>query len=178
MKLVRVTEVISPWSGLDKIPEATLQHAAERGTAVHDYCSRIAQGEFIMNIDQECQPYVESFQLWFDSQVVEVLLSEKRLNDEALGYTGQIDLVVTLKEGIVTLVDLKTPVTSYPTWKMQIAAYRNLLQKDGVLPERTGSLQLHPKGKTPNMKWYEDSATDFNAFLSALNVYNYIRGGK
>lgn len=174
----RVTEIISPWSGLDGIKEDVLQKAAERGTKVHEVCARIAAGEFVMSIDDDIRGYVDSFRQWFDSQVSDVLMSEERLNDEALGYTGQIDLVVMLKEGIVTLVDLKTPVTSYPTWKMQIAAYRNLLQKEGILPERTGSLQLHPEGKTPRMKWYEDSATDFNAFLSALNVYNYIRGGK
>lgn len=174
----RVTEIISPWAGLDKIPEDILANAANRGTRVHEICARVAAGDFVMSIDEDIRGYVQSFRKWFDIQVEEVLLSEERLNDEALGYTGQIDLVVMLKEGIVALVDLKTPTTSYPTWKMQIAAYRNLLQKEGILPERTGSLQLHPEGKTPRMKWYEDSATDFNAFLSALNVYNYIRGGK
>lgn len=178
MNYPRVTSIISPWSGLDKIREDVLQHAAERGTKTHEYCNRIANGEFVMSIDEDIRGYVQSFRKWFDTQVDEVLLSEKRLNDEQWGYSGQIDLLVRLKEGIVTLVDLKTPATSYPTWKMQIAAYRNLLQKEGVLPERTGSLQLHPEGRTPRMKWYEDSATDFNAFLSALNVYNYIRGGK
>lgn len=178
MEYPRVTSIIAPWSGLDKVPEATLQYAADRGTRVHEICARIAAGEFVMSIDKDILGYVQSFRKWFDSQVAGVLMCEERLNDEVLGYTGQIDLVVMLKEGIVTLVDLKTPVMFYPTWKMQIAAYRNLLQKEGILPERTGSLQLHPEGKTPRMKWYEDSAADFNAFLSALNVHNYINGGK
>lgn len=174
MNYPRTTEIISPWTDFSKIPEATLQFAAERGSAVHEYCARIAKGEFLVSIAMECALYVVSFRRWFDSQVDEVILSEERLTDPTLGYTGQIDLLVRLKEGVVVLVDLKTPVTSVQTWKMQLAAYRNLVIKAGYLPERCGSLQLSPEGKAPRMRWYEDRATDLNAFLSALNVYRYI----
>lgn len=177
MNLPRVTEIISPWSDFSDIPEATLQYAADRGSRVHEYCARIARGEFVMSVDADCAPYVDSFRRWFDSQVLEVLLVEERLEDPGFGYTGQIDLLIQAKsDRLIWLVDLKAPVISYKQWSMQIAAYRHLVEIKGFLPERTGSLQLSPEGKTPKMKWYQDSATDFNAFLSALSVHNYMKG--
>lgn len=176
MRMIRVTEVIAPWTDFSKVPPDVLQNAATRGTAVHEICARIAAGEFVMGIPDDLFGYVDSFRQWFDSQVARVILAEERLFDHQWGFSGQIDLVVEAKsDGLVWLVDIKTPVTAYPQWKMQIAAYRNLLMKEkGILPKRTGSLQLDPDGKVPRMKWYEDSATDLNAFLSALNVYRYI----
>jgi len=174
MNYPRVTEIISPWSGLDKIPEATLQYAADRGTRVHSYCTRYAIGDFVVSVDADCRPYFDSFRRWFDSQVESVLLAEERFIHPLLNYTGQIDLYVILKSAESALVDIKTPVTSYPIWAMQLSAYRSLLAAHNHFPERIGSLQLSPEGKTPRMKWYQDSAMDLNAFMSALNVHNYI----
>jgi len=175
MNYPRVTTVISPWTNFSKIPDATLQAAADRGILVHHKCARIAQGEFVMNINEDIRGYVESFSRWFDSQVSDVILTEERLEDVTWGYTGQIDLLVTAKsDGLIWLVDLKTSVMAYPQWKMQIAAYRNLVESKGFQPGRTGSLQLSPEGHLPKIKWYEDSKTEFAAFLSALSVYHYM----
>jgi len=178
MNWPRVTEIISPWSGLDKIPEATLQHAAERGTAVHEYCSRIAEGQFVMNVSEECRPYVDSFQLWFDSIVKETILSETRMTDENLGFTGQIDLLVKTKDGIILLADIKTPAQSQPTWPLQCAAYNHLCELNGYKPDKIGCLQLSPEGKAPKMNFYNNPLQHFNVFLQALNLFNYFRSDK
>jgi len=177
MNYPRVTSIIAPWSGLDKIPEATLQYAADRGTRVHEICSRIAQGEFVMNLDEDCRPYVDSFRHWFSTQVGEVVLAEERLIDEGWGYTGQIDLLVRLKEGATALVDLKTPVLAYKQWRLQLSAYHNLVVEAGFTPEKCGSLQLSPRGKVPRMKWYENTALDFTHFTMALGLYRFFHEG-
>lgn len=41
---VRVTEILSPFSGLDKVPKDILANAANRGTRVHDVCEGIVKG--------------------------------------------------------------------------------------------------------------------------------------
>lgn len=177
MNWPRVTEIISPWSGLDKIPEATLQHAAERGSLTHDYNARIAKGEFVMTIDVSCIPYVQSFRKWFDQMVDEVVLVEERMVDESWGYTGQIDLLIKSKsDGMLWLVDEKTPTTSYKTWRLQLAAYHNLVVNRGYSPSRIGSLQLSPAGRLPRMKWYKNTAQDFNLFTQALNLHRFFNG--
>ena len=40
----RVTEILSPFSGLDRVPKAILKNAADRGTRVHKVCEGIVQG--------------------------------------------------------------------------------------------------------------------------------------
>lgn len=40
----RVTEVLSQFSGLDKVPKDILENAARRGTKVHNICEAIVTG--------------------------------------------------------------------------------------------------------------------------------------
>lgn len=176
MNLPRVTSVISPWSGLENIPDDVLANAAARGTAVHEICNRIAAGEFVVVSDPALEGYVKSFRRWFDSQVAEVILAEERLIDHDWGYTGQIDLLVRTKGDLILLCDLKTPVTAYKGWRVQLSAYHNLVTKAGHNPELCGSLQLHPEGRTPRMNYYENTAQDFHLFTQALNLHRFFNG--
>lgn len=41
----RVTEILKPFSGLDRIPKDIVANAARRGTKVHDVCEGIIRGE-------------------------------------------------------------------------------------------------------------------------------------
>ena len=171
-----VTQVMSPWTGqaLAAIPEKTLAAAADRGTAVHDVCGRIALGEFIIGIDVGQEGYVRSFEKWFSTQVQETVLVERRLYDEGLCFHGKPDLIVRLVDGRLALVDLKTPVAHQRSWAMQLAAYTRLADINGYHVDVAGTLRLDPACKTPKMKWYEDSGPDLAAFLSALSVWNFL----
>jgi len=174
--LPSVTEVIEPWVDFSRIPPGTLQAAADRGTLVHEACAMHAQGLWSIGNPPEIAGYVASFRRWFDQIVTEVILVEERLFDYALGYCGQIDLVVRVKGGETWLVDLKSPVTLSKSWRVQLAAYQYLCEKSGVTVDRSGSLRLRNDGKIPKMDWYEGSATqDFNIFLSALNCHRYFK---
>ena len=62
----RVTEVISPFSGVEFVPEDILRPAAERGTLVHKYVEGLLQG-FKGSLTEEMIPYVESFEKFWDS---------------------------------------------------------------------------------------------------------------
>ena len=176
-----VTQVMSPWTAqaLAAIPEKTLSAAAERGTAVHDVCSRIALGEFIIGIDEGQEGYVRSFEKWLTTQVKEVILAERRLYHDTLCFHGKPDLIVLLNDERRALVDLKTPVAHQKSWAMQLAAYGELAAANSYHTHVAGTLRLDPAGKTPKMKWYEDSGNGkatvaFSAFLSALSVWNFL----
>lgn len=178
--LLSVTEILSPFSDFSRISPSVLEHAAERGTLVHDICARLAKGIWVPDseIGEECAGYVDSFKKWLDSQVQEVILMHERLVDERLFYSGEIDIFVRLKSDTHALIDLKTPIALQRVWAGQLAGYRNLLIVNKYIPEACGSLRLDPNGKAPKMKWYESSLDDFNAFLSALNAVRYFKGGK
>jgi hypothetical protein len=171
MMYFSVTEVLSPFADFSKIPPAVLEAAATRGTAVHDICANIARGLLVMNVPSETAGYVASYQRWFDLMVDEVLMVEMRLVDTALGYHGEEDLIVRSKAQEIILVDLKTPVNLIMSWRIQLAGYRNLAVKEGITPDRVGSLRLDPDGGIAKMKYYDNSLTDFNYFLQALNLY-------
>lgn len=171
-----VTEALSPWADFSHVPPAVLQAAADRGTAVHNACAAYASGLPVLGLAPEAAPYFASFRRWFDHVVDEILLCEERLTDDVFGYHGEPDILVKSKHQEIILVDLKTPVTKTKTWRIQLAAYKNLVEKNkGVTVDRVGSLRLSPEGETPKMDYYEYQAQDFNIFLSALNTYRFFR---
>ena len=172
-----VTEVLSPWADFSRIRPDVLEAAADRGTQVHDICAMIAQGLYFpeSDIPENCAGYIKSFRRWIDFVVDDVILVEARLVDDAFLYHGQIDLFVHEKHCEHILVDLKTPVALQRSWRLQLAGYKNLVEKNGYHPDRVGSLRLNPEGKTPTMKWYDGGTQDMNLFLQCLNLYRYFK---
>lgn len=173
MIMPSVTEVLGPWSDFSRIPASVLEAAAARGTAVHDVCATIARGLPVMNQPPETIGYVDSYRRWFDLMVDEVLFVETRLVDMDFGYNGEPDLVIRAKNQEIILIDNKTPVQLVKSWQLQCAGYYGLVTKNGITPERTGSLRLHPEGKIARMDYYDLSLSDFNIFIQALNLYRF-----
>jgi hypothetical protein len=167
--------VMKPWADFSRVPNAVLNSAADRGTRVHAYCSAIALGLGTYYIDEDCEGYVASFIRWYGLQVQEALHVEETFTS-ALGYVAHPDLVVLLSDGRLALVDLKTPVAHKRLWEAQLAACRRaVMEKRGYRELCAGSLQLHPDGHSPKMRWLDEKqeAQAFNAFLGALNAWNY-----
>jgi hypothetical protein len=91
--------------------------------------------------------------------------------DADFGYHGEPDLIIKAKHGEIILVDNKTPVQLFKTWRLQCAGYVNLATKNDMKPDKCGSLRLSRDGGIAKMDYYENSLTDFNYFLSALNLW-------
>ncbi|MCK5345919.1 MAG: hypothetical protein KAR20_21060, partial [Candidatus Heimdallarchaeota archaeon] len=109
-KHYRVTSILEPFIDFSHIPPSVLENASDRGTRVHDYCSRYAMGGIVVCIDDDCKPYFKSFKQWFDQFVKEVHISEVRFYSDLAKLTGKLDLfckVEGISEGV--LIDLKTP---------------------------------------------------------------------
>jgi hypothetical protein len=176
VSLYRVTEVISDYSDFSMVPPDVLNMASERGTAVHALCAAYAKGIYTP-VPEPYGGYLNSFMSWFDSEVYRVIDLERRFTHKAFGFTGQPDLIVVLYNGEIVLIDLKTPVTKYKTWKAQLAAYLRLARAEYPGIKKAGSLRLNPDGKTATMDWLEpkEELVAFNAFLSKLNADRYFR---
>ena len=105
--------------------------------------------------------------------------TEIELKDEEFGYEGHPDLLcIIIGDTKITLVDLKTPLAESPTWRPQLAAYRRLAIKNGYDIGRVGSLRLNPDGGRAIFTEYTDEKADFAAFLNALMIAKYFKGGK
>ena len=179
-KLPSVTEVLSPYSGYDKIPPWNLEKAAERGTIVHAHCAAIALGRWAPPPKEEYRGYVQSGRLWIEAYVDEALLVEEELEDPVLGYCGHPDLIIRSKKlGGVILPDLKTPVQLHrKVWGSQLAAYERLASADPrfSLPpiDRFGSLRLHADGRMARLDDFPDNRVAYwAAFYGALIAHRF-----
>lgn len=167
-RYLRVTEILSPFSGLNNINPNVLQHAANRGTRVHKACEAIVEGLGDWSIDDEIYGYVESFKKWWD-EGHKVLSVEQRFFCSDLMITGQIDLILEEGDGAVIL-DIKTPVRPSKTWPLQGAAYAHMAKKSGYNIKGIHFLQLLKDGSHPKLHIYEDQ---FELFKQCLEVFNY-----
>jgi CRISPR/Cas system-associated exonuclease Cas4 (RecB family) len=164
----RVTSILYPFSGLDKLPPEIVAHAAERGTKVHKICEAIIQGLGELGVEEETRPYVESFKQWW-AKGHEVVLLEERFWDDELHITGQVDLIIKTPDGLA-IVDLKTSSKPSSTWPAQGSAYAYLAKKAGYNIQKIFFLHLLKTGK--EAKIYEYPVDD-SFFLDIYRVWNH-----
>lgn len=167
----RVTQILYPFSGLEKLDQDVVARAAERGTKVHQICEAIMGDLGEIGVDEETRPYVESFKKWWEIGW-SVVAMEKRFWDDELRLTGQLDLIIHTDQGLA-IVDIKTSYKPSKTWKLQGSAYAYLARKAGYDVKRLYFLHLDRKGRMPKLIEYE---IDEGFFLRVLEVYQYFWG--
>jgi len=177
MKLIHVTEVLSPWTDFSMIPPDVLDYASQRGTRVHELIHEKLDGKWIppKAIPEDVKGFIQSFVTFQRDMILETVFSEKTFTSDIYGLTGTIDFGGYLndKPKDFTILDWKTPLALQPTWKGQLSAYQYLAGE--YKPKRIGSLRLDPKGGPAKMTWYEDSAEVWEAYLCALTAYKYFK---
>mgnify|MGYP001597964535 CR=1 FL=1 len=161
-----MTNVLYPFSGLDKINVNVLANAADRGTRVHKICEGIVQGLGELGVDDETKGYVDSFKLWWEKGH-HVLMIEQRFWDDELKITGQVDLILRIPEGLA-IVDLKTSSKPSKTWQAQGSAYAYLAKKSGHDIQKIYFLHLNKDGKEAKVHEYP---VDDSFFLAILRVW-------
>jgi hypothetical protein len=169
----RVTNVLYPFSGLEKIDSEIVAHAAERGTKVHKICEGIIQGLGELGVDDETRGYVESFKKWWEKGQ-EVVLMEQRFWDDDLKITGQVDLIIKTPDGLA-IVDLKTSSKPSLTWEAQGSAYAYLAKKAGHDIKKIFFLHLNKTGKEAKIHEYP---LDDSFFFAIFRVWVHFYGGK
>ncbi len=162
----RITNILYPFSGLEKIDSAIVAHAAARGTKVHQICEGIIRGLGEIGVDDETRGYVESFKSWWEKGH-DVVMMEQRFWDDDLKITGQVDLILRTPEGLA-IMDLKTSYRPSKTWEAQGTAYAYLAKKAGHDIKKIYFLHLNKYGK--EAKIYEYPVDD-SFFLSIFRVW-------
>jgi len=167
---VRVTEVLSPFSGLSKIPAEILKNACIRGTAIHEYADAVIDGLIDNVLPDNCNPnwegYYQSFLAWECRK--KFLNKPGRLYCEDHLICGEIDGIYKNDDEVV-LFDLKTPLREGKTWNLQLSAYHHLCAKNSIKIDRIVAVKLDKSGKFPSIFEYE---IDFNSYIDCLNIYN------
>lgn len=173
MEYLRVTEMLSPFSGMQYVDKQILENACVRGTRVHKACEGIAKGLDGWDLPEEYQGYIDSFKKWHDKGQ-EYLEVEKRLYCSELGITGQIDFIVKGSDGCL-IVDLKTSQRESKTWLLQGTAYSYLAKKAGYDVKGILFLKVERDGSEPKAYLYDEN---MDLFMEVYNVYKYFYGRK
>ncbi len=178
-RLIGVSDAIQA-AGLkdfSRIAPDVLEHARQRGTAVHSACHYLDEGDLDWaTVSPEIEPYVRAWERFKKETGVELLGIEKPLFHATLGYAGTPDRVVNLypHKGII---DLKTYAPDAVTG-IQLAGYSYLEfgpQPTLDAPKRWG-LWLKDDGKY-SLKTYEDRG-DERIFLACLDLCKWKRSQK
>lgn len=172
-----VTEILAPYCDFSGVPAHVLDHAAKRGTAVHKVCEAIATGLWAPPLDEDETPYVESFKSWFRTTVDEVIACEVELVHPDYNFKGHPDLICRIKgDTALAVVDYKTPQAAQKSWKLQLAAYRQLCLANGYDVQRRFCLRLRKHGGAPIVDESIDHAVEWNLFLNARSLFQYFHG--
>ena len=148
---------------------AKLQRAADYGKAVHRMLELWGSDELDeCSLDPTLKPVLEQAKLAFTEEKWEIITTEKRVAHSLYRYAGTVDLIATDRHGKCGIVDYKTGAKS---WKvpLQTAAYEGAITDISTFkPTWRAALYLTTNSHKP--EYYKDP-TDWNNFLSALNVY-------
>lgn len=172
----RISNIMEIWTEkqMAAIDPMVLLAAQERGTEVHAYCTAYAKDLWDLDPEEHLKGYVDSFKLWYEQNVEELIAAEERLYDDELVFSGKFDMVVRLKgQTHLTLIDLKTSAAFQWDWPVKLAAYLHLLNLNNYNVLDAISLRLKKDGKKPCAKEFGDCNPYYRLFLSALQLYDY-----
>lgn len=159
-----VTQILRPLVNTDYFRPCD----SERGTIVHAACAAYAKGLFVCELPEDCKKYFESFVKWFKAIKPIVILVEKRMTIPQLGYCGKVDIVLEI-DGMPWTVDIKTSQAKSDWWRLQTAAYAELVRYNGLTTKRA-SLRLKKNGSGCHFDEYTNKS-DYSEFLKYLNEF-------
>lgn len=144
--LPSVTQILRPWIDAEWFtPEATA-----RGSWVHEAVAAELSGSPSWMLPEPAEPkwwlYVESAERWISEAVANVIVVEQRFSDHFTGYTGQVDLIASLKSGEIALIDWKTSQAASGWWPLQLVAYAHLSHCAGHHVDRMMAIRPKPDG--------------------------------
>lgn len=125
---------------------------------------------------EEYKGFIESGIFWIEDNISEILLVENddtRMVDTVNRYSGQPDLLATLKiNPLPGVVDWKTSAAIGATWPGQISAYCNLVKINGFPDVCWGaSVRLRKDGRIALSNFVNNLNLELQYFLNANAAY-------
>ena len=172
----RVTDLLKPWNDFSEIPPEVLEEKAHIGTNVHEAISLYASGLPYQGLTSREEKYMESYKKWEEKTFPNFLMSEKRLYNEKLKLTGQIDSVIKFdgkEKGVV--LDFKCSLKpSLRHWKIQLGWYHMLCAFNNIDTVSEGCvLQLNDKDMPAKEYWFKFTEDDLKDCWDVYNAYRY-----
>lgn len=174
VRVPNVSSILAPMTDLSSIPKAVLAYASERGKAVHYGTELYDTDDLDWNsLSDELAPYIEAWADFRATTGFKPQRIESKVFHNGLFYAGTLDRSGEF-EGEMTILDIKTTKTMYPTVGMQLAAYAEALHAtEPQIPKHTGrvAIQLKEDG-TWDMHRYTDKS-DWPTFVALRTVVRW-----
>ncbi len=156
--------------------------AAEFGKAFHKYACYMLTGVRCV-YDTDMEPWIDGLNKFLEAH--SFLLSapckyasfvELPLYSEKYDYAGTADWIVELLNKII-VIDWKTSIAKQRHWNWQTAAYAQLVREKLKTrkPIETMTVRIFENGYDPIIRKPSEVKTDFNKFLSILNVLRFAK---
>ena len=163
--------------------------AGRRGSTVHALTEAYDRGEEVTLLTADGHPAYKLIEWAMFERYVEFtgryqpdnLMIEQNFVSPALGFAGTVDRIMKFN-GRTLLVDIKTSNTIYPSYWLQLAAYRELAAEQGIIVDGVAILWLNAKTRTEGSKgaiqgagWQlvtrEDTTRDYELFLATKTLW-------
>ena len=170
-----------PWAnklGLEGIDSSKYtEDAAGVGTLAHAMVEARLTGRDL-DLNQYSQETIDlaenallSYLEWEKQHTIEAIANETPMVSEELKYGGTIDCYCIL-DGVPTLLDIKTGKAIYDEYFMQLAAYKNLLEENGMQVDRCMILRIgRDETEGFEIRSISDTTLDFAMFKDLLSLY-------
>jgi hypothetical protein len=165
----------------DLLAKSAIEHdrvknaAADHGTDIHRRIAACVDDKY-QHIAHDEDPVVVGFRTWQDSAQFLPIASEKLVFSLEYGYAGTTDLIGTVRNGKLGLLDIKTGRGVYPEYKLQLAAYAVAYgEMTGRFPEVC--LNLHVRSDFTITEANTFTAAElfplFQTFLAAKRLFEW-----
>jgi len=175
---LRVTTIISPFTGIEFVPKEILEPACSRGTAVHKHIEAILSGWDLHVQDDVVKPYVQSFRKFWESSKHAFdgkITLEKRFYCDEHKITGQVDVMIETEDRTY-LIDWKTSSSFQKSFYLQGAVYRYLCEVNGYKKvDNVLFVKLNKEGKAPCPYKSDDHAGNLDIFFKCLELFKYFK---
>lgn len=176
VSLPSVTQVIGYLNDFSQVPPETLERACHFGTAVHKATELYDLGTLdVDSLDPALVPYLDAWKKFLaDTGFINEFVEEKVFSKK-YGYAGTVDRIGILQRHR-SIIDIKSmsSISNSHSISVQTAGYEQAFSEmwdENKQSFRRYALQLKGNGNY-NLVPYNDM-TDFNVFLSCLNIYKW-----
>jgi predicted RecB family nuclease len=114
--------------------------------------------------------YANAFHKWMQDNHITIEEQEKTVVSKKYGYAGTCDLVIRKNGTGLWVCDVKTGKDIYLEAHLQLSAYKQALNENGVNVERAGVILLKDTG---NYK-FEEVDDCFDAFLATKKMWEFL----
>lgn len=151
--------------------------AADSGTLAHDLVESDIKGtpppEIPENeVGQQARQAFKSYELWRETNKIEIIATELPLVSEKYQYGGTPDAIGRLGKKII-LLDWKTSKDIYTDYVLQLAAYAQLVNERTQWKVNGGGYiaRFSKTGGEFSVHYYSDLKPYFKLFLKLLEAY-------